>query len=759
MNISKLLENLSTHYKDRIVHIEIIPARSARYKEPAVPLPDKLKGLLSSVGIEKLYTHQADAWDMVKGGHNILITTSTASGKTLAYNLPVLDSFLACPNTTALYIFPTKALAQNQLKTLKELITNLPHTHSITPSTYDGDTPQSSRTHIRKKSNIIFTNPDMLHYSILPYHPKWVRFFQNLKFIIIDELHIYRGVFGSHVANVFRRLNRILDFHGANPQYILTSATIGNPKELAERLINKEVYIIDDDGSPAGQKYFILWNPPCIDSERTNRKSANIEATELLTELMKSNVQTICFVRARIIAELTYKYVRDRLLKENLPELSDTVCSYRAGYLPQRRREIERLLFAGRLKAITTTTALELGIDIGSLDAAIIVGYPGSVSSTWQQAGRAGRKTDESVAILIAYNIPIDQYIMHNPEYIFSKDVEKVMINPDNPEILYSHLCCAAQELPLVPQDEIYFSDHIKDILQKTEVNDELYKVDNTYHWSKPYLPATKVNLRTSSPDTYSIIDQSKGELIGTIDAQSAFKIIYPGAIYLQEGQSYFVTDIDIDKQIASVEPTDCDYYTHPIISASAQIIAEEDRKEKKSIRIATGTIQVVSKVVSYKKIQFYSLAVIGIEPVDLPEQSLTTQGFWLSFDNEINVSIFKDQSALPSAITGLVNLFTSALTILASCDSNDISGFAKLTPEGYLLVIYDSYPGGLGFSKKGFDNIDSLINLAYKMVCKCPCKRGCPSCVGLDSIFEGVVPEKISTQKLLEIMLENEWR
>jgi len=521
----------SRGYRDQIVHVEVVPARGARFGELGRPLPDALGRYLNRSGIDRLYCHQVDAISHVRAGGDVVVVTATASGKTLCYNLPVAERLLEDPEARALYIFPTKALAQDQLKVLADLTgTEADLTRVVRPATYDGDTPSHQRRKIRADANVILTNPDMLHTGILPFHSRWANFFAGLRTVVIDELHTYRGIFGSNVANVVRRLQRVCERYGSRPNFVLSSATIANPKEHAERLVGREVTVVDDDGSPRGMKHFVFWNPPMVGPGGIMRRSSNIEAQELFEKLVTDRVQTIAFTKARVVAELLYKYVVDALKKSH-PKLAKKIKPYRGGYLPEERRAIEKQLFSGKLLGVTSTNALELGIDIGSLDACIIVGFPGTIASTWQQAGRAGRKSDDALTVLVAYNDPIDQYLMRHPEYFFSRSPEEAVIDPENPFILASHLSCAAFELPLQPEEDTgYFGGTSPDITKFLEEDGSLKGIDGRYYWSKPEAPSRHANLRTISEDTFVIMDATAGrnQALGNVDSISAPELVYP---------------------------------------------------------------------------------------------------------------------------------------------------------------------------------------------------------------------------------------
>jgi len=559
MDVAGFLEYIQSHrdYRDQIVHVHRLPARQGRYRRPDRPMHPLLTDVLAAEGVEKLYCHQADAFDHVVAGKDVVVVTGTASGKTLCYNLPVLQTLLDDPDARALYIFPAKALAQDQLAALNRLAASGEELKQVLrPATYDGDTPSSARGRIRRQASIVLTNPDMLHQGILPYHTKWAGFLKNLRFIVLDELHSYRGIFGSHVAGVIRRLLRMADHYGARLQFLCCSATIANPVELAELLTGRQMQLIDQDGSPRGTKYFAFWNPPFVDQSRTIRRSANVEAQRLLLDLVYQKAQTIVFARARIVAELIYRYAAEQLQADKEPALAKRVRSYRGGYLPQQRRQIERELFSGKLLGVCTTNALELGIDVGSLDAAVIVGFPGTICSTWQQAGRAGRRTDESLAVLIAYDDPVDQYMMRHPDYFFGRSVEHAVADPSNLHILAGQLACAAYEMPIAEADDRYFGPAVIQLVKILAEGGQVQQIEDRWYWSDSSFPSAKVNLRTISEDTYAIVDTTSGkeQVLGNVDSISAPELVYPNAVYLHEGESYLVRNLDLAGRIAYVE-------------------------------------------------------------------------------------------------------------------------------------------------------------------------------------------------------------
>jgi DEAD/DEAH box helicase domain-containing protein len=716
----------------RLAHQEIIPARAARHAS-LQDLPRPVTRVLARQGIDCLYTHQAEAVSLVRAGENVLIVTSTASGKTLCYNLPVLEAIAGSSECTALYLFPTKALAQDQLRALRAMAEADPALAALTAcGTYDGDTPGDERRRLRDKARIILTNPDMLHVGILPYHSRWHRFFSNLKFVVVDEIHVYRGIFGSHVANVMRRLRRIAAHYGANPQFIACSATIANPGELASRLIGAPVSVVDDDGSPKGPRHFLLWNPPCLDAAGMTRRSANEEASTLLTALVEQGVQTIAFTKTRLVAELLSRSSQETLAGRGSP-YAQAVRSYRAGYLPKERREIENLLFSGELKGIVSTNALELGIDVGGLDACLIVGFPGTIASTWQQAGRAGRGDDEALVVLVAYNDPIDQYLMRHPDYFFGRSPEHGIIDPENPYVLGAHLRCAAFELPICSADEELFGDTMKPLAAGLESERALERIDQAWYFSTTDFPAAHVNLRTVSDNTFTIMDRSdKNRVVGTVDAISAPELVYPGGVYLHQGETYLVRDLDLNARAAYVERAEVDYYTQAVLEAQIRIQREEKRRALSSGLACWGQATVAWRTTAFKKIKFQTMETVGYGRVDLPGQSLETAALWVIPDPAMLARLPGSMRKAIGGLCGIRNVAVLVLALVAMCDRQDLGGIVESSNTGSPTVfLYDRYPGGMGFSEKGFELIDDLVSQSLQLIRECGCENGCPSCVG----------------------------
>lgn len=724
----------SSGYKGQIVHIADIPPRDPEYKDPELDVIPSLARALASLGIERLYSHQAEAVDFIRRGRDVAVVTSTASGKTLCYSVPVLETLLEDPDSTALYMFPTKALAQDQLRALGDLVLLIPDGNKLVrPGTYDGDTPQYARRKLRQDANVIMTNPDMLNQGVLPYHSRWSRFFSNLKYVVIDEMHTYRGIFGSNVANVLRRLRRILKHYGADPVFILCSATIANPGELAGNLIGGPVEVVSRDGSPGGPKRFVLWNPPFLDNHKIERKSSNVEAHEIMVKLVESNIQTIAFTKARVVAELILRYVRDALARRN-PHLVDKISAYRAGYLPEERREIERALFSGRLLGVASTNALELGIDVGSLDASIIVGFPGTIASTWQQAGRAGRKTDEALVVFVAYNDPIDQYLMRQPAYFFGQTPENAVIGPENPYLLAGHLSCAAFELPLSKEDEAYFGDLMNPILGILEDVEKVKTIDNSTYWATTEFPAAGVNLRTISDDTFTIVDSTgKETVIGVVDSISAPELVYPEGIYLHDGRTYIVRDLDLEGKIAYVERKEVDYYTQPILDSSIRVTLERESRTWNDMSVFYGDATVSWTTTAFKKIKFYSMDSIGYGKLDLPTQHLETVSIYMYPGQEVVSLVKRRGKNLVEGLVGIKNVLINILPLFVMCDRQDIGGLVESSNTGKpAIFLYDRFRGGLGFSEKAFGMLPEILRAALEVIEECTCDGGCPSCVGL---------------------------
>ncbi len=745
-------------YAGQIAHIEHIPSRQATCAELDEPLPPELQGCLGKRGLLPLYTHQAEAVNGVRRGKNVMVATSSASGKTLCYNIPVLEAILSDRRSRALYLFPTKALAQDQLRGLRELFCpGLLPADEVT--TFDGDTPQAERAEIKKQSRIVLTNPDMLHLGILPNHQSWLRLLRHLRYVIVDEAHIYRGVFGSHVAGVLRRLRRLCDLYGSSPQFICCSATIANPGEHAERLTGLPFEVVDGDGSPHGSKDFVFWNPPVVDRAKSVRRSANSEATNLFTELVSSNIRTLTFARTRRLTELIYIYSKRRMA-ETGGVIPERIKPYRAGYLPRERRQIERELFGGELTGVVATNALELGIDIGNLEATVLAGYPGSISSAWQQAGRSGRSQGESLSFLIALDSPLDQYFMRHPEDFFQKSFENALVNPGNPYILRAHLLCAAWERPLDARDEEIFG---AALIQERGVLEEqgMLKERNRKWFISPSLtyPAQAINIRSTTGQNFAVMDTSTDSLLETVEASVALFQIHPGAVYLHQGESYLVTSLDLTNHVACAVPTTVAYYTQTKEITDLHIMKVSRGKSLGRVKVYLGEVEVTTAVIGFKKKAQFTEEVIGEEPLDLPPQRFLTVAVWFDLLPGAEAQAAEFQLDFAGGLHAMEHAAIGILPLFALCDRNDIGGVSTpLHPDtGRAQVfIYDAYPGGIGIAENGFDMMAELWQATIRTIEECPCQDGCPSCIQSPKCGNNNKPlDKKAALILLEGLLE----
>jgi DEAD/DEAH box helicase domain-containing protein len=743
-----------------------LPAIAASFAPFPGGTDERLVRALSARGIEQLYTHQAAAIAHVLAGRNVVTITPTASGKTLCYNAPVLDAILKDPSARALYLFPTKALAQDQLAELHALV-ELAEQHGAPPVgvfTYDGDTPSDARRAIRGKAHVVLSNPDMLHSGILPHHPRWAKLFENLKFVVIDELHAYRGVFGSHLANILRRLHRVCRHYGSDPLFICSSATIANPRELAEGLTGRSFELIDESGAPRGEKFFLFVNPPVVNAELGIRRSYLAEARRVSLEFLKHNLQLILFAQSRLATEILTTYLKDAY--QGPPGAADVIRGYRGGYLPNRRRDIERGLREGQVRAVVSTNALELGIDIGALDVSVMAGYPGTIAATWQRAGRAGRRTTRSAAVLVASSAPLDQYIVRNPSYFFGASPEHALINPDNLHILLDHVKCAAFELPF-RDDEEFCAESVQEILSVLGEEGFVHRADGQWNWTHESYPADAVSLRSVSSDNFVVVDVTSGErVIGETDFSSGPATLHEKAIYMIEGALFQVEKFDFDGRKAYVRSVECDYYTDAITYTKVTILDTfesecgtrdagcDDRIPRSESRIAMpgrshGEVHVVSRVVGFKKIKFYTNENVGSGELDLPEQQMQTSSYWLTIPAAVMGSLPYGGDDRRDGVIGLAYAMRNIAQLLLMCDRHDIglsvdggslerstrTGGIGGVPEALAVepnvFIYDNYPGGIGFSRPLYEMHGALLERTRDLIVGCPCESGCPSCVG----------------------------
>ncbi|HEX5167130.1 MAG TPA: DEAD/DEAH box helicase [Thermomicrobiales bacterium] len=752
MSLAAFLDRLNREerWASCIAAWKTVPAQEAITAPIPGALDPRLRRALIARGVDELYVHQADAFDAVITGNNTVVVTPTASGKTLCYNLPVLNHLLSEPTARAMYLFPTKALAQDQYAGLQALLDAAGADIKTWP--YDGDTPAAERRLIRQAGHIIITNPDMLHSAILPHHTKWHALFENLKYVVIDEMHGYRGVFGSHVANVIRRLKRICRHYGSSPRFILASATIANPGELAEKLIELPVEVITRNGAPRGRKDFILYNPPVVNRALGIRRSAILEASGLASELIRNDIHTIVFARARVTAEVLLTYLREALP----PKIgqSNAIRGYRGGYLPNQRREIEAGLRDGRIKGVVSTNALELGVDIGSLDAAVMTGYPGTIASAWQQAGRAGRRESMSAAIMVASSSPIDQFIVNHPEYFFEGSPENGLINPDNLLIVVNHIKCAAFELPF-KRGEMFGTYEPTDALDYLAEIDILHYVNNTWHWMSDSYPAEDLSLRTAARENVVIIEKGDGRprVIGEVDAFSAPMLVHTDAIYIHDGQQYHVDELDWEEKKAYVKPVDVEHYTDASLSVRVEVIEQFSDGDPAAER-HHGEVLVGAIVTQFKKIRMHTHENLGWGKVFLPESQMHTSAYWTSLPAYLSERMA--EPVLHGALSGLANLLGNIAPVYLMCDPRDLGVYAQVRAPftgAATVFIYDKVPGGIGFSEKLYEAHHLLLKAALDHVTRCPCQDGCPSCVGVRPSDESLPFAKKTTRQLLEVL------
>ena len=712
-----------------------VPAEFAPFPEALDP---RLKNALASRGIPQLYTHQAEAIGHALAGRNAVVITPTASGKTLCYNAPILHSILQDPSSRALYLFPTKALAQDQLAELQTLCENIASDtgEQIGVYTYDGDTPQDARRTIRSRAHLVLSNPDMVHSGILPHHPKWAKLFENLRYIVIDELHAYRGVFGSHLCNVLRRLRRICRHYGSNPVFLCSSATIANPRELAERLTEQPFELVARSGAPRGEKFFVFVNPPVVNQQLGIRRSYLSETRRVASEFLKRNLQLIVFAQSRLSTEILTTYLKDDF--ESEPGQPERIRGYRGGYLPLRRREIEKGLREGNVRAVVSTNALELGIDIGALDVSVMAGYPGTIAATWQRAGRAGRRASRSAAVMVASSAPLDQFIVRNPSYFFDASPERALIDPDNLHILVDHVKCAAFELPFTQTEE--FGKHdLQEVLgilseqglvHRSGGSDDLDNPtdDGQWNWTSESYPADAVSLRSVSSDNFIIVDTThEPRVIGETDFTSGPSTLHEKAIYIVEGTLYQVEKLDFEGRKAYVREIDCDYYTDAITYNRTTII---DTFSEPAVP-SHGEVHVVSRVVGFKKIKFYTNENIGSGELDLPEQQMHTTSYWLTVPAELMGVLPFATDDRRDGIVGLSFAMKQVAQLLLMCDGHDIGISIDTEEQSPRIFIYDNYPGGIGFSAPLFRVHHELLAATQRLIAECPCENGCPGCVG----------------------------
>ena len=755
--VRRVAGRLKRKYGGRITGELVVPARDARFGDLPDALEPRLRRALEQRGIARLYSHQREAWDHIRAGRHTVVVTPTASGKTLCYNLPVLHTALT-DGGKALYLFPTKALSQDQVAELTEL--NQAGELGIRAYTFDGDTPGDARKAVRTRGDIVVTNPDMLHKGVLPHHTKWAQFFESLRYVVIDETHTYRGVFGSHVANVMRRLRRICRFYGADPVFILSSATIANPAELARGLVGEEVRAVTESGAPAGEKQLLLWNPPVINADLGIRASSGSQSTRITRMAVRSGLKSIVFARSRLMVEVITKYLKD--VFDSDPRKGTRVAAYRGGYLPGERRDTEKALRAGNVDCVVATSALELGVDIGSLDVCVLDGYPGTIAATWQRLGRAGRRNRTALGVLVASSQPLDQYIVRNPEFFLGASPEHARIDPDQLLILLDHVRCAAFELPF-RQGERFGGEDLEELLNYLEEQGVVHREDDRWHWTEDSYPANSVSLRSVAEGNFVVIDVTDGgqRIVAEVDYSSAAETLYEGAIYLIQASPYQVETLDWEGRKAWVRQTRADYYTDAMDYTRLKILESFDAARGGRSESANGEVHLVRRIPGFKKIRYYTHENIGYGNINLPDQEMHTTAVWWEIHPEELQAAFDSRQEALDGFLGAAHAMHHVAALLAMSEPQDLGravgdgnarwfatvgasgrGQIRSFEQGILdpeqeqrfrpaVFLYDNYPGGVGLSAPLYDQRRAVVHDARDLVAACGCQFGCPGCVG----------------------------
>ena len=758
----------------RVEHfVHILPAQEGRFRPLPERLPAALQEGLGAQGIQQLYAHQAEAYERLREGEHCVVATPSASGKTLCYLLPILQTLQEDPEARALLLFPTKALARDQEAIIRRYAEVLEM--DLGGQVYDGDTPPDRRQKIRQGARIVITNPDMLHQGILPHHTLWIRLFRNLRFVVVDEMHVYRGVFGSHFANVLRRLKRVAAHYGSRPVFFFSSATIGNPGELAESLLEEKVSVITESGAPTGRRFVLLWNPPVVDRLLHLRRNYLLETEWLLRILQEEGLQTLAFARSRLNVEVLVSTLRKRL--SDAPARAAGIRGYRGGYLPKERREIERDLRDGRASLVVATNALELGIDIGQLEGVVIAGYPGTIASTWQQWARAGRRKEDALFVLVHSSAPLDQYLFHHPEYLLRGSPENAFVAPDNPIILSAHLKCALFELPLKEGERFSDSEWLPELLREMEEAGVVHRSQGAWHWVGTEYPADSISLRTIPGENVVITDIS-GETprtLGEVDEYSAPLLVHKHAIYIHEGETYEVEELDWEARVARVRKKEVDYFTDALDYTRLRVL-HEVRSTGPPLHGTLGEVEVVRKVAGFKKVRFGTMENVGYGQVDLPQWRLPTTAFWIPLRREWLRTVSSSLEEQISALLGLRYAVGAVAPLYLMCDQRDIGvhigdrqaewGIPAWVPTSLdellealsggaetVLFVYDAVPGGVGLAEHLFELFPLILRSALENITECACRQGCPSCVGPP--VPGVPPAKELTRRLLEILRE----
>jgi DEAD/DEAH box helicase domain-containing protein len=766
LDVSALLDALrhAPGYRGQMEHIRELPGRAARYGEPAEPLHPATRQMLSALGVERLFVHQAEALDAARADENLVIATGTASGKSLCYLLPLIETLATDPQATALLLHPTKALSQDQFRVFQSGLqaSGL----DLLAGVYDGDTSPAVRRKLRDEGRVLFTNPDMLHAGILPGHPRWGPFLESLRWLIVDELHVYTGIFGSNVANLMRRLDRLLGYYHAAPGVLCSSATIRDPKGLAEVIFDRPFRLIDDDGSPRGKRTYAFWNPPLsADEPGRRRRSANVEASELMVELLRRGAPTIAFSKAKMTAEMILRYVQEGLRTQG-SGVADRLTAYRGGYLPEERREIERRLFDGELMGVSTTSALELGIDVGGLDACILVGYPGTLSSFHQQAGRAGRRDREALIILVGLDTLVNQYVMDHPEYVFDRLVERAIVDEDNPFIVAGHLRCAAQELPVEEEESGRFGAHTEMALRVLEDHGKLRRRRGRWWHAAAETPQHEVSLRDYADRNVVIEDVDTGAIIGEVNKFDAQPIVHPAAIYMHRGDTYEIVELDLERNLARAKRVTVDFYTQPVGGTDVNHIDHPLRERPFGRgRAYWGEVTAHFRTEYFERIHFYTLNAISRHPVDMPIYRLETMAFWLIPDAALAKELVTTGVEVHAGLRGIGYATRNLLPLFLTCRTLDFSHTVGCENSPWHTVfVYERYPLGLGFSLEAYKLLPTIIPAVREHLHLCPCDDGCPLCVGKPlrgyttwnvERGEASIPSKSASLAILEGFLE----
>jgi DEAD/DEAH box helicase domain-containing protein len=748
-------------YRDQIVHVRVEPARRARFADPSAPLGTTLPTVLTAKKVERLWSHQAKALDLARAGADFLVTTGPASGKTLCYLLPLIETLAAEPTATALLLFPTKALSRDQLKTVEDALAAA----GLDPAqagVCDGDTPSSLRRGLLERARVLITNPDFLHAAILPHHSRWSRILSCLRHLVVDEMHVYGGIFGAHTAQLFRRLSRVTERYGSHPTLIGLSATIGNPKALAKDLTGRTFALINDDGSPRGKRTFVFWNPPTIrDTRRRSRRSANVEAMEIFTALVRRGIPTITFSKARITAELIHKFAAENLTRD-APGAARRISPYRGGLLPGERREIERRLFSGELLGVSTTRALELGIDVGGMDASVIVGYPGTLAAFFQQAGRAGRRERDALVVLVGLDTPINQYVLRNPDYLFARPVEEVVFDRENPYVLVGHLRCAAQEMPIGVAEAPRFGRHANTALGVLEENRKVRRIEERWFHAASEIPQHEISLRDATDRNVIVEDEKTGAVLGEVSKFDAPAVVHPEAIYLHRGVSYRILTLDLVRSVAVARREEVDYYTQSHGGEDVHHVDHIHRQRPFGTgRAFCGEVTTHYGIHLFEKIRFYTLDPLSWHGLTLPTYPLDTTAFWIEPDENHLREVLRAGLDPASGLRGIGYLLRTLLPLFITCDTRDLShSIGSVNTPWHTVFVWEHYPKGLGFTERGYRLLDRLVTRALSVVRDCSCRDGCPLCVGKPlrpytvlnpERGEGSVPSRRAAKMILE--------